>query len=404
MAQEESRIISNTIFGLTLAVVILLLVGLFFPALVISQIYELLIKVDSFELGFWAMPVLTVNLILLGFGILYYKKFLPVVIYRLIDFILNFEVSRRTAIIVVVTLFVIYIGFSLYNDNIYEPDPWGDFFRIEKAIEEFPFNEYRGNVSIVYVQNFFLWVSQNILQNIRILPFVASISLLLLTYFFTVQLTNKRFAGIIALIVLMQSWVFLTYDTTATYSNFWALFYLLSLYLITNKRWYLSHVSFIASLLSKPLGATFLPMTMFFIYNAKMPRKKKIFSISIYGIIFGAIIAAALAGSRIAGTSLHSFDYGTFWMGFAWLQMSLRNDGFVLVFLLPLVVGLYIISRRGVTQADSILFLIMGTLLTHPLLVALTGFNILPYRFIPFLVFFAVGVGLLFSKKTTQPA
>jgi len=403
MAKEESRIVSNTIFGFTLAVVILLLVSLFFPALFVSLFFELGIQVSPFELGFWVIPFLTVNLILLGFGIMYYKKILPSVILRSIDFILNFEVSRRIATIVIVTLFVIYIGVTLSVEDIYERDHWGDLFRIERALEKFPYNLEGGPNDLVYVNNFFLWVSQNILQNIRILPFVASNALLLLTYFFTVQLTNKRFAGIIAMIILMQSWVFLSYDTAATYSNFWALFYLFSLYLITKKRWYLSHISYIASLFSKPLTATFLPMTLFFIYNTKMPSKRKIFSIIIYVIIFGAMIAAALGGSGISPAIRH-FDYANFWMGFAWLPMALRNDGFVLVFLLPLVVGLFLISRRGITQADSILFLIMGTLLTHPLQVALTGLNILPYRFVPFVIFFAVGVGLLFSKKTTQSA
>jgi len=402
MAKEESRIVSNTIFGFTLAVVILLLVSLFFPALIVSLFFELKIQISPFEPGFWIVPFLTANLILLGFGIMYYKKILPSVILRSIDFILNFEVSRRIATIVIVTLFVIYIGFTLSIEDIYEEDHWGDIFRIERALEKFPFNA-EGVNEVVYVNNFFLWISQNILQNIRILPFVASNALLLLTYFFTVQLTNKRFAGIIAMIVLMQSWVFLSYDTAATYSNFWALFYLFSLYLITKKRWYLSHISYIASLFSKPLTATFLPMTLFFIYNTKMPSKRKIFSIIIYVIIFGAMIAAALGGLGIS-PAIRDFDYANFWMGFAWLPMALRNDGFVLVFLLPLVVGLFLISRRGITQADSILFLIMGTLLTHPLQVALTGLNILPYRFVPFVIFFAVGVGLLFSKKTTQSA
>lgn len=401
MAKEESRIISNTIFGFTLAVVILLLVGLFFPALVVSQIYELAIKVNPFELGFWVVPFLTINLILLCFGIMYYKKILPSVILRSIEFILNFEVSRRTATIVVVTLFVIYIGVTLSVEDIYETDHWGDLFRIERALEDFPFNTASGSQEGVYVVNFFLWISQNILQNIRILPFVASNALLLLTYFFTVQLTNKRFSGIIAMIILMQSWVFWSYDTAATYSNFWALFYLLSLYLVTNKRWYLSHISFIASLLSKFLTATFLPMTLFFVYNAKMPIKQKKYSIIIYALIFGAMIAALIVGSRVI-PGIHSFDYATFWMGFAWLQMALRNDGLVLVFLLPLVVGLFLISRRGITQADSILFLIMGTLLSHPLLVALTFHNILPYRYIPFIVFFAIGIATLFSKRVTQ--
>jgi len=279
----------------------------------------------------------------------------------------------------------------------FEGDERSDFIRIQVAVDEFPYNEYRGNVSIVYVKNFILWISHNILDNIRILPFVGSISLLLVTYFFTVQLTKKRFAGIIALIILMQSSTFLRYDTSATYSYFWTLFYVLSLYVIT-KKWYLSHIIFIFSLLSKPLTVTFLPMSMFYTYNAKIPKKRKILIIIVYAITLGSIIGVAVMGGKLAG-SLNDFDYASFWMGFSVFAAELRFDWIVLVFLLPVVVGLYLASRNGITQADSILFLIFGALLSQAALTAITGANILPYRYIPLLVFFAVGVGTLFSKN-----
>jgi len=403
MTKEESHAISITIFGFTLAVVLVSLVGLFFPALIVSLIHDLAIQVDPFELGLWTIPFLTANLIILGFGISYYKKILPDVILRLTKFVLGFEISRRVATIVLVTLFGIYIGFTVSELSVYEGDIFGDFPNIEKAVEEFPFNQYRGNVSIVYVQNFFLWISHNILDNIRILPFVASIALLLLTYFFTLQLTKKRFAGIIAVIILMQSSTFLIYDTTATYSNFWVLFYLLSLYVITQRRWYFSHVIYILALFSKPLTILFLPMTMFFAYNAKIPSKRKKIILIPYAVMLAGIILATLVGvPLVQGT--HSFDYATFWMGFSVLSLEIRDDGFVLLFLLPLVVGLFLKSRSGFKQADSILLLIMGTLLSHPLLVALTYHNILPYRYIPFIVFFAIGVATLFSKRVTQSA
>jgi len=401
MTEEESHGISITIFGFTLAVVVVSLVGLLFPALIVGQIYDLALQIDPFELGLWAIPFLTVNLILLGFGISYYKKILPDVILRLTKFVLGFEISRRIATIVLLTLFGIYIGFTVSELSEYEGDILGDFVHIEKAVEEFPFNQYRGNVSIVYVQNFFLWISHNILNNIRILPFVASISLLLLTYFFTLQLTKKRFAGIIAVIILMQSSTFLTYDTTATYSNFWILFYLLSLYVIIQRRWYFSHVIYILALFSKPLTVLFLPMTMFFAYNAKIPSKRKKIILIPYGVMIAGIIAAPFVGVPLV-QNIHSFDYATFWMGFSILSVELRNDGFVLLFLFPLIVALFLKSRSGFKQADSILLLIIGTLLSHPLLVAFTFHNILPYRYIPFIIFFAIGVATLFSKRVTQ--
>ena len=54
----------------------------------------------------------------------------------------------------------------------------------------------------------------------------------------------------------------------------------------------------------------------------------------------------------------------------------------------------------GLKQADSIMILIAGSILAGPLISLITDFYfILPYRFIPFIVFMAIGIGLLFSKK-----
>ena len=65
--------------------------------------------------------------------------------------------------------------------------------------------------------------------------------------------------------------------------------------------------------------------------------------------------------------------------------------------------GLFIKSKNGLKQADSILVLIAGSILAGPLVSSVTDFYfILPYRFIPFIVFMAIGIGIIFSKKTTH--
>jgi 4-amino-4-deoxy-L-arabinose transferase-like glycosyltransferase len=68
--------------------------------------------------------------------------------------------------------------------------------------------------------------------------------------------------------------------------------------------------------------------------------------------------------------------------------------------ILPVVIGLTFLGRNSSTHSDSILFLILGTLLAGPILIVFTNFyEILPYRYIPLIVFFAIGVGMFFSKK-----
>jgi hypothetical protein len=71
--------------------------------------------------------------------------------------------------------------------------------------------------------------------------------------------------------------------------------------------------------------------------------------------------------------------------------------------LLPVSIGLFFLARNQLKEADSIMFLILGTILAGPILIMVTAFyEILPYRLVPLIVFVAIGIGLFFSKKTNQ--
>jgi len=214
------------------------------------------------------------------------------------------------------------------------------------------------------------------------------------------MITKKRFAGIVAMVILLQSNLFLTYDSTVSYSNFWVLFYLLSLYLLY-RVWQLSPVSYLLSIFSKALTASFLPMSLFFIYRAKIPNITKIIVASSTTALILAGIIITTSGVNVGGIAgeQEEFDWDEFSLGFTSLSFQLRFDGLVLVFILPLIVGLYIASRHGILHADSIMVLISGILFISPLLTGFTELTNQPYRFVPLVVFFAIGVGILLSKN-----
>ena len=89
-----------------------------------------------------------------------------------------------------------------------------------------------------------------------------------------------------------------------------------------------------------------------------------------------------------------------FMLGFQVIVSQLRFDLFFMMMLLPLTVGLLFLSKNKLKHADSILILIFGTIIASPILVTITyHYEILPYRFIPLLVFFSIGIGMFFSKK-----
>ena len=245
------------------------------------------------------------------------------------------------------------------------------------------------------------YISIQVFGNVKVIPLLTSIALPVLTYFITYEITKKRFAGIVALVIVLQSGVFLHYDTGITYPNFWILFYLFSLYLIY-KTWPLSPIPYFASIFTKVLTAAFLPMTIFFIYRSSISRQKKIRIVTLYGVILICGISFLFFTDLSLIPTKFQFDTHDFWGGFNAVHTSLRFDPLVLLFILPLIVGLFFTSRGGLKEADSISFLIFGILLTAILIPALSGAINVPYRFVPLIVFFAMGVGVLLSKKTIE--
>jgi hypothetical protein len=248
---------------------------------------------------------------------------------------------------------------------------------------------------------FLLDVSFDIFQNIKLLPFIASILVVVFTYLITVQFCQKRFAGIIAVIVLLQSYTWLKFDTVAVYENFWVLFFLISLYMI-EKKWFLSPVFYILAFYTKAYVAPFFLMTLFTTYRSQISRRTKISILISYFVIVSAAIALIFVGDTVYPDVI-DVNSSKFILGFQVIIAQLRFDLFFIMALLPVTVGLIFLSKNKLKHADSILILIFGTIIASPILVTFTyHYEILPYRFIPLLVFFSIGVGMFFSKKLVK--
>ena len=309
------------------------------------------------------------------------------------------------SLIILLIIFSVYIGFSSQELSLNEAEEWGDYAILKSALEIWPYGEseniYVEEQNDRYVRMLLLDASQKIFQNIKILPFVASILVMLFTYFLTVQITEKRLAGIIAILVLIQSHTFLRFDTVAVYENFWVLFYLLSIYVI-KKQWILSPIFYILSFFTKAFVAPYFVMTLFFAGRTSISTKKKVFLLISYVAIIGISAIVIFSGDTIYPNVIQ-IDASKFFIGIATFGPLLRYDFLLLLTILPVVVGLTFLRKSHVKEVDSILFLILGTFIAGPILIIFTNFyEILPYRYIPFIIFYAIGVGILFSKKSNS--
>ena len=321
-----------------------------------------------------------------------------------INFILTFEISKKLAIIIGTSILVIYVGLTIPELFIDESDQWPDYKVLEAALDIWPstdsFSVYVKEQNTRYVRMFLLDVSQEIFQNIKLLPFLASISSIIFTALITTQLAKRRLAGIIAMIILLQSVTFTDFDTVAVYENFWVLFYLISLYSINSKWWHGSPINFLLSVFTKAFIMTYFWMSFFYIYRAEVSTRIKLSLFASYGIVISIIYWIFETQRSIIYDDILRYDFNSFLDAFTGWGNSMQLDTLILLFILPLTIGLFLKSLNGVKQADSILILLAGTIIAGPLISFVTDFYfILPYRFIPFVMFFAIGTGVLLSKK-----
>ncbi|HXV38140.1 MAG TPA: hypothetical protein VD699_01005, partial [Nitrosopumilaceae archaeon] len=173
--QTHTKITSYAAFLFTLTIVSLNLISVVFPAFIMTSVNPYPSDLNSFELGPLTAPLVAANVILISVGLAYYKKKLPSSIYKLINSFLNFEISKKTALIVAIIILAIYIGLSVPEISINEADQWPDYQILKQGLEIWPSGEsddiYVREQNDRYVRMVLLSTSQEIFQNIKILPF-----------------------------------------------------------------------------------------------------------------------------------------------------------------------------------------------------------------------------------------
>ena len=400
---ENSQKVSYVVFFCALVAVLLILTTVIFPALFSSSFGKYSENLNAFELGHQSIFLIVSNVVIFGFGIACYKKKIPSLISDGIEKIRAFEISKKVALISLAVILAVYVGLSTPELFLNEGDLWNDYTAVLlPGLEIWPSGEsddvYIKEQNTRYVRMFLLDISLDIFQNIKLLPFIASILVVVFTYLITVEFCGKRFAGIISVIILLQSYTFLKFDTIAVYENFWVLFFLISLYVI-QKKWFLSPVFFVLAFFTKAYVAPFFIMTLFTTYRSQISRRTKIAILISYVIVVVLVIALVFAGDSVYSDVLE-INNSKFILGFQSISSQLRFDFFFIMTLLPMTVGLMLLSKNNLKHADSILILIFGTIIAGPLLVMSTyEYEILMYRHVLLLVFFSIGIGMLFSKK-----
>ena len=130
MTNKNSNIISSIVFVSTITIVVLSLVSVIFPALILGVLGPHDYEIDPLEMGAYAFWLIGISIIIFGVGFLF--QGLPLILQRFIKFVLNFEVNKLTAFVIVSFLIFFYVGFSFNELSLNEEEQWNDFV-VQKA-------------------------------------------------------------------------------------------------------------------------------------------------------------------------------------------------------------------------------------------------------------------------------
>ena len=152
---ENTQKVSYLVFLCTLVVVLLTLIPVIFPALFSSYFGLFTENLNSFELGYLAVFLIVSNVVIFGFGIAYYKKKIPSLVYDAVEKIRTFEISKRVAVISLAVILCVYVGLSTPELFLDEGKEWSDYHKVLlPALEIWPFGdcEINDSAECVYIQ------------------------------------------------------------------------------------------------------------------------------------------------------------------------------------------------------------------------------------------------------------
>jgi hypothetical protein len=402
LTEIQSKLISIIIFSAVILTSIFSFNQVLFPKLLIELTSVYQNESDNiFELGIWGIPFLISNI---TFGLIWFSiKFFKIPIRKYIQSVLDFDLSKKITILILIIIFSIYLTFAIngLDDFVSNAGDYADTLEGVENVSLYAETEdgSQGHLNYFYLRYVFLNISYTIFNSIEVLPFLSSVALLSLTYLLSVKLSGKRISGIVAVIIVIQSNLFHIFDTQGSYDTFWITFFLLALYLILLKKPYISPISFIVAILTKLVAFLFFPIFISLILstNESIRKKKKILLLYCFFPIFfivGFFIPGAFSIEQFG-----TIDTRSIVTSFSVLAIALRYDGLILLSFFPILFLLMIKSRNNFRYANFLLVSITTILVIPPLISGVAGYTNEPYRFVSLLPLFAISVGYLFTKK-----
>src|SRR5437867_6060425 len=216
----------------------------------------------------------------------------------------SLESSKQLSATIVI---LVMLGFTAYDlPQIETNDTYADYDIVEKpyldtcSLTSLPHLDYTNpdnNVrTIETARNPLNWYLDCIGHKLfngynNVLPFLFSVSIIPVTYLLTYSITHKRIAGLVAGGMITLNPLFYDWSSSVTYDQGWALFLLLSIWLVYRAP-LLSLPAYLGSILAKGLAIADLPVYLYTVIKSQHSLETKIgicVMLSLVAIVAGAI-------------------------------------------------------------------------------------------------------------------
>ena len=279
--------------------------------------------------------------------------------------------TRNHSFLILGGIILFYSIFSI--PDIFVEKDYDDAKGVKLRLEGLSINGYD-----VYVRYYLLQVGA-MTGFPKLVPFLESIGVLLMTFVVTVQLAKRNISGLVAVIIVTTSNLFLFYDTSMAYDNSWILFLLLALYF--SDRWY-GVLPFVTAVFCKPLSLIYFASYMY-------PLRKKRLPFLAVGAI-GVFMVLNLY-DRFDPTE---FVYGIF-DAFYWMY----SDFYMVIMIPGVMFFLAFMKRYGYKNTMVPFFFMANVIISGGFVEGFTPMLNTAYRYVPLVVFFAIGAGVLLQTK-----
>ena len=167
----------------SITIVLISFVSVVFPALILVSNTEIIPEIESvtpnpYETGIWSVGLIISNVIVLALTFLYFKNKIPLSISSILKKLFVFEISKKVAFIIIVILLIIYISISA--SELSSEEKFEDYKNVKNRLEVWSIDKIFQSFE-PHARYFLISTSMTLFGNFKIIPFVASIALLITT-------------------------------------------------------------------------------------------------------------------------------------------------------------------------------------------------------------------------------